>query len=229
MGEAKRRNRAAGPVVYHHTSVLRTNQLWMSGEIKVEGRMMPVLHPHLGELQTDARFRRPMKDFAPVAWFTKQIAVPHCLQVHELAFIQESGERHTMEIGHQISNAIAMQRFALGFKAANLELTWWPDHPGYGTAEGQHLNETARDVGDNPRDWYVSEKPVDLMWMSEVWFCREPGSVKLKREDWYLADIKRMVMMCRETPGVFIPPSWLSQEQAREVGRRLGLTPALLR
>jgi hypothetical protein len=41
MGEAKRRrqqNSTPDRVVYHHTSTLRTNLLWMSGVIEVEGR-----------------------------------------------------------------------------------------------------------------------------------------------------------------------------------------------
>lgn len=223
MGEAKRRKLTDDPIVYHHTSILRTNQLWMTGEIRPERKMHPVLHPHLGCMETDARFRRAMKDFPPLVWLTKRIAVPRCLQVNELLFVGENGERHSMEIGSTVANAIAMQRFALGFRLSDFDFSRWPDHPGFNTAEGRILNETGREAGDNPRDWYVSEKPLDLMLTAEVWFSRNPTVIRLKREDWYLADIRRMVQLCRDTPGVFIPPSWLKPEQARELGRRLGL------
>lgn len=49
MGEAKRRKMKEaelGPVVYHHTSTLRTNLLWMSGVIELEGQSRrPAFHP----------------------------------------------------------------------------------------------------------------------------------------------------------------------------------------
>jgi hypothetical protein len=72
MGEAKRRKMNAEPTVYHHTSTLRTNFLWMSGYVLPEGKMKPARHPDLGVVQTDARFRRAMQDFPPVAWFTSR-------------------------------------------------------------------------------------------------------------------------------------------------------------
>ena len=60
MGEARRR-RLAGGTIYHHTSTLRTNQLWMSGQLLPEGRMPPALHPFLGTIETDATLRRAMR------------------------------------------------------------------------------------------------------------------------------------------------------------------------
>jgi hypothetical protein len=55
------------PTVYHHTSTLRTNLIWMSGVIEVEGKSKGVLHPQIGEIRTDAKVRRALKDFLPVA------------------------------------------------------------------------------------------------------------------------------------------------------------------
>jgi hypothetical protein len=81
MGQAKRRqqqNAALGPVVYHHTSTLRTNLLWMSGVIEVEGSGRQPLHPQLGTIKTDVLRRRALNDFRAVAWFTSEIAVPNC-------------------------------------------------------------------------------------------------------------------------------------------------------
>jgi hypothetical protein len=37
----------------------------------------------------------------------------------------------------------------------------WPDDSGYGTAEGQELNETARDVGDDPGTTHEIIQPVE--------------------------------------------------------------------
>src|SRR5712664_3230068 len=88
MGEAKRRRLASDGslTVYHHTSTLRTNLIWMSGAIELEGRSPPVYHPRLGEIRTDALARRSMKDFAPLAWFTTQTSIPQCL-VKNIDFI----------------------------------------------------------------------------------------------------------------------------------------------
>ena len=38
MGAAKRKRQNRVPTVYHHTSTLRTNLIWMSGVIEVEGK-----------------------------------------------------------------------------------------------------------------------------------------------------------------------------------------------
>ena len=45
MGAAKRKRQNRVPTVYHHTSTLRTNLIWMSGVIEVEGKSKGVFHP----------------------------------------------------------------------------------------------------------------------------------------------------------------------------------------
>ena len=74
MGQAKEKRKNAVPTVYHHTSTLRTNLIWMSGVVQVEGQSDGVLHPQLGRIDTDARIRRELRDFPPLAWFTSQIS-----------------------------------------------------------------------------------------------------------------------------------------------------------
>ena len=86
--------------VYHHTSTLRSNLLWMSGVIEVEGKASPVFHPKIGEINTNARLRRSMTDFPPVAWFTSQIEVPKYLM--DVALFTETkitGERKEIKLG----------------------------------------------------------------------------------------------------------------------------------
>ena len=85
-GKIRRQNQAA--TVYHHTSTLRTNLIWMSGVIEVEGKSKGVFHPQLGEIRTDAKVRRALKDFPPVAWFTTRIAVPRVLTSSEIVFVE---------------------------------------------------------------------------------------------------------------------------------------------
>lgn len=77
--------------MYHHTSTLRTNLIWMSGVIDVEGSQQKVIYPHLGEIGTDVLLRRSMTDFPPVAWFTRR-----------------------MEIGEEIAHGMSLNRAALG-------------------------------------------------------------------------------------------------------------------
>jgi hypothetical protein len=127
------------------------------------------------------------------------------------------------------SNAMALHRIALGFPVSAIPVVPWPDHPGYGTDEGQELNKSARDAGDNPNDWWVSEEPVEVLTASEVWTCHKIMDVKLSRNDWYLKEVRKMVQMCRDTKGVFIPPSWLTPEEAEKISHRLGvpIAPAL--
>jgi hypothetical protein len=228
VGQAKIRKLLdeASPTVYHHTSTLRTNQLWMSGSILPEGTMPPVVHPRLGRVHTDASIRRPMKDFPALAWFTRRIEIPRCLQATQIRLAMPDGSLHAVDSNADMANAFALNRFAIGFRLADLDLARWCDHPGYLTGEGRELNETAREAGDDPRDWYVSEHPVDLMLSSEVWFSRSIAHPKLTREDWYLADMKRMVSQCRSTPGVYIPPSWVTDNQANALAAKLGLQVA---
>lgn len=226
MGEAKRRREAlaADPVVYHHTSTLRTNLMWMSGVITVEGDDTPVLHPKLGELKTDTKMRREMTDFPPLAWFTTQISPPRCLTDAPLLGInKDTGAVITISSEPGSMNAVALNRIAIGFRLADVALIRWPDHPGYLTDEGRALNESAREFGDNPDDWYVSEAPVDLMQACEIWTAASIMKPKMRRAPEYLPQMKAMVKACRETEGVFIPPSWLPTDKAAAVVKRSGL------
>ncbi|TCU75438.1 hypothetical protein EDE08_103661 [Bradyrhizobium sp. R2.2-H] len=234
MGEAKRRKmREAelGPVVYHHTSTLRTNLLWMSGVIEVEGQSRwPAFHPKLGEIRTDALMRRAMKDFPPVAWFTSEIDIPNCLR-NTRVFLTDNktGEirYEEEETGRQLSDVLALNRVAIGFRLSeNSSIVPWRDHPGYLTSEGAELNETARDVGDDPDKWYVSEQPIDLLKSVQIWSSRSVTNPKLERWDWYLKDVHNMVRGCRTNNGMYIPPTWLKDEEARALARAMGM-PAI--
>lgn len=233
MGEAKRnRGVPKPPVVYHHTSTLRTNLIWMNGKIEVEGRCASAFHPQLGEVRTNASLRRGMQDFPPVAWFTSRIAVPKCLQNITLAFADKDSGATTMgpTLSGKLVHGLMLQRIALGFPTSDIPVVPWPNHPGYQTAEGRDLNESARAMGDNPDDWWVSEEAVDVLKASEVWGSRSVFTPRLERRDVYLQDIRRMVTLCRSTPGgAYIPPSWLSPDQARAFARRLNLPIASLR
>lgn len=223
MGEAKRQAELRSRLVYHHTSTLRTNQLWMSGHLLPEGEMPAVLHPHLGEIQTSATLRRAMKDFPPLVWLTRRLEVPHVLLETLLILKNSKGVVVSETIDRDLSNGLALNRMAFGFDREEIGVVAWPDHPGYDTAEGRELNDTAREVGDDPDDWYVSERPIDLLKMAEVRFSRSVMKPKLERSDSYLADVKRMVAMCRERPDVFIPPSWIKPADVEKLARRMGL------
>jgi hypothetical protein len=224
MGEAKRKRKSAGPTVYHHTSSLRTNLIWMSGVIQVEGTSERPLHPQLGEIKTDALARRPLNEFPAVAWFTTRIDIPKCLVLSTLSLIdQETDEKETIGIGRAMANAIALNRVALGFRVADIPVVPWPDYYGYTTAEGQELNASARAAGDDPDEWYISETPVDVLRISEFWFSKSVQEPKLTRYDRYIEDIHRMVTFCRENKRARIPPSWLEPEQVEALARRRGL------
>lgn len=231
MGEAKRK-KLAGPTVvstvYHHTSVLRTNLIWMSGVIQVEGECGTVQHPQLGKIGADASLRRAMTDFPPVAWFTSRISVPRCLQDIDIKFASnaDSSILGGTKVPRELVSAFSLDRLALGFPVQGSSIVPWSKHPGYLTPEGQELNKTAQEVGDNPDDWWVSEKPIDVLAATEVWMERRRGSGRLERYDPYLADIRRMVELCRSTPGAYIPPSWLTEEQARKLAARMGVEVA---
>lgn len=226
MGEAKRRREllAANPVVYHHTSTLRTNLLWMSGVIALEGDDTPVLHPKLGQLKTDTKMRREMRDFPPLAWFTTQISPPRCLTDAPVFGIQpETGKRIDLVTGAGAMNMIALNRVAIGFAVASIPVVPWTQHPGYQTPEGATLNDSARDFGDNPDDWYVSEEPIDLMLATEIWTAASIVRPKMERQPGYLGHMKAMVERCRSEQGVFIPPSWLPIDKAKAVASRMGV------
>ncbi|TDH62352.1 hypothetical protein E2C06_12145 [Dankookia rubra] len=214
-------------VVYHHTSSLRTNLLWMSGYIDLEGNSKGVIHPELGEIHTDAALRRPMRDFPPLVWFTTRIAVPACLHQSTIMLLDKvTGETRAIDGPEGSSNAIALNRLALGFPIASIPVTPWPEHAGYSTPEGQGLNESARAVGDNPDDWWVSNSPVDLLQMSEIWVSPRIANPKLQRSDHYLIDVRRMVTACRANPSAYIPPSWMPTSRAVRLAERIGV-PAI--
>ena len=224
MGEAKRRKEQAVPMVYHHTSTLRTNLIWMSGVIELEGRGLTPIHPKLGEIKMDAKMRRGFTDFAPLAWFTTRVDVPQCIMgADTYAQDKTTGELKQLDLGKGVANAIALNRVALGFRLEDIPVIKWSDHPGYATAEGQELNASAAEVGDDPADWYVADEPVDVMTISEFWASRTIMEPKLRREPNYVSHIKRMVEMCRTQEGVFIPPTWMKPEEARKLATRLNL------
>jgi hypothetical protein len=226
MGEAKRRlaaqSRRSTAVVYHHTSTLRTHLIWMSGVIEVEGKSPAVIHPHLGEIRTDALARRALKDFPPLAWFTTQTAIPKCLRQNSLFFIDSAtGKRHEESVGKEMSDILSLNRLAIGFPVLN-KMMPWPDHPGYETAEGRDLNDSAREAGDDPRHWYVSEDAIDVLQSVEIWSSRSILDPKLERLDWYLKDVHNMVRNCRRQRA-YIMPTWLTADEAKALARKVGL------
>jgi hypothetical protein len=115
-----------------------------------------------------------------------------------------------------------LHRVALGFQIDEVPLVHWPKHAGYPTPEGRALNLGATDVGDNPDDWYVSETPVDLMKISEFWNATKISDTTLKRWDAYIADIRRMVTLCRSGE-VYIPPSWITSKQAAALAKSIAV------
>lgn len=225
MGEARRRRATTPPTVYHHTSTLRTNLIWMSGLIEVEGKSEGVFHPQLGEIKTDALARRSMTDFPPVAWFTTNINVPHVL-TNARFFTQDkvTGRKKGIDIGSGVANAIALNRVALGFRIADIPVVPWPEYRGYDTPEGRELNSSALEMGDNPNEWYVSETAVDVLRIAEFWHSTSILNPKLTRLDSYIEDIRRMVTTVREAgPGAYIPPSWMTLEQASALAKHIGV------
>jgi hypothetical protein len=228
MGEAKRRRQNGTRTVYHHTSILRTNLIWMSGVIEVEGNSKGVFHPYLGEIKTEAQARRELKDFPPVAWFTTNTRIPNCLTPSVcLAMDGTTGERQEIKLDHGMANALALNRVALGFSSADIPVVPWPAYRGYATREGQQLNDWARLVGDDPDEWYVSEIPVDVLRISEVWFSRSVLKPKLTRCDHHIAGIRWMVTHCRENEDAYIAPAWFSPEPTQTVNPRLRFRPRI--
>jgi hypothetical protein len=209
MGEAKRRRAEQNGTVWHHTSILRTNLIWMSGVIELEGRSKGAMHPALGEIFTSTTLRRPMRDFPALAWFTSEIDVPKCLRHFDIYGTDKAtGEAKRIDISPEAMAAFVMNRMALGFRATDVPVVPWPDHMGYSTAEGRDLNDSAREVGDDPDRWWVSETPVDVLRATDVRGSKTIMGLKMERLDNYLSDIHRMVRLCREIPGTYIPPSW---------------------
>lgn len=210
MGEAKQRRSQPTELVWHHTSILRTNRMWMSGVVELEGRSPGVEHPAFGDVHTSAKLRRDLVDFPALAWFTTQIDVPACLQHFDVyGRDRQTGEAKALELGPDSVAAFTMNRVAIGFPIASTPVQPWSKHFGYKTREGRELNASAKDVGDNPDDWWVADQPVDLMLSTAFRSAKSLFSPKLERQDGYVADIHRMVSLCRAIPGTFIPPSWV--------------------
>lgn len=227
MGQARSKRLAEPKVVYHHTSLLWTNQIWMSGVIDVEGKPRRALHPVLGEVAAAPSLRRGFEDFPPLAWFTTRIEVPRCLVRYTLVVVdRQTGERREHDVGGEVSHGLALNRVALGFPVVGRGFVKWSEHPGYRTAEGRELNATARAVGDDPDDWYVSEQPVDVLTLCEFWFAASLLEPKLERACSQLAEIHKMVTLCRTRKGVVIPPSWLTRSEGEQLARQWGLPVA---
>lgn len=214
-------------MIYHHTSVLRTNLLWMAGEIRPEGTTseITVPHPHLphGVRCPPANYRRALVDFPAVVWFTTRVDVPGCMRVILAVVTDKDGNSHEEDLDRATGDAFTWKRVALGFRVADIAVVPWPDYYGYNTGEGRDLNETAREAGDDPADWYVAEGPIDLMAMTEIRLASSVMNPKLERSDQYLVHVKRMVQTCRTTPGTYIPPSWLPMDQQRRLAAKVGI------
>lgn len=224
MGEARRRAALPVEIVYHHTSTLRTNLIWMSGVIDIEGRSEGCFHPLLGEIKTEVRARRAAVDFPPLAWFTRDIRIPKVLLESDmLVQPKEGGPPQYLSdmLGDEkmalIRKGFALHRVALGFPLAGSTIIPWPEHPGYFTGEGDTLNRTARDVGDDPNRWYVSDQPVDVLTASEIWTSGSIFEPRLERQPSYLPEVHRMVSMCRQFPGMYIGPTWASDPACQEM------------
>jgi hypothetical protein len=76
---------------------------------------------------------------------------------------------------------------------------------------------------DDSNEWLVSEQHVNVMSATEVWIERALGNCRLERHEEYLSNIKRMVTMCRTQEAVFIPPSWLPNNDAVALAQRMGV------
>lgn len=234
MGEAKRRRGFMPPIVYHHTSQIRTNLIWMSGQINREGESKGAQHPLFGEIMTDVAQRRACEDFPPLVWFSSSTTIPRCLiKAGFLAFSKDDGrpidfQRETGMSQEQVSNFMALKRFALGFPYDPATFTPWRDHAGYTTREGRDLNRSARDAGDNPDMWFVAEAPVDMMNCTEVWASRSIFNPRLESIPQYLPAVHQMVQLCRDIPQTYIPPSWVGDpvvEPMVEAARSRGTGP----
>jgi hypothetical protein len=224
MGEAKARRENAVPMIYHHTSTLRTNLIWMSGVIELEGRSEGAIHPKLGKISTNALSRRSLNDFPAVAWFTSGIDTPKCLL--NSAFVatdERTGEMRVIDLGADAVNAIALNRVALGFPIDRIQVVRWPEYYGSQTDEGRELTNSAREMGDNTDEWYISETPIDVMELTEFWYAKSIMKPKLLRSPVQVKNIHEMVMLCRTNKGAFIPPTWMKPELARRVAAEMGL------
>jgi hypothetical protein len=118
-------------MIYHHTSTLRTNLIWMTGVIEVEGKSEGAIHPQLGAVSpVDATLRRALKDFPPVAWFTTRIEIPRVLTGIEMVFVDKKTNEvvdRKYPIDADIANGMALNRVALGFPLDRVAVVRWPE------------------------------------------------------------------------------------------------------
>lgn len=95
--------------------------MWMSGFIEVEGAGKPAIHPKLGIITQNAKLRRSMNDFPPLAWFTSRIDIPRCILNAELRITDDNGDevaKPNLPNGWQ--NLVSLNRMALGFRKSDL-------------------------------------------------------------------------------------------------------------
>lgn len=154
-----------------------------------------------------------MKDFPPLVWLTTEIRIPKCLLSTKL-LIQD---KETGAIKGEVdgfADAISLTRIALGFNIADISAVPWHDHYGYNTGEGQELNKTAREFGDDPTLWYVSEQPVDVALLTSIWTPRRGQKHRLERNDQSLVEVRQTIALCKARKDVLIPPPWLASEVA---------------
>ena len=122
-----------------------------------------------------------------------------------------------------MAKAIELNHIALGFRIEDIPVVHWPSHPGFKTDEGKALNESAIELGDDPSDWYVSESAVDLMKVSDVLVQKNKAKKKMERWPEYINRHQENGAALPFEEEVFIPPTWLSQDQAKYLANRLNL------
>ena len=125
MGAAKRKRQNRVPTVYHHTSTLRTNLIWMSGVIEVEGKSKGVFHPSSARSAPTPRCAA-LKDFPPVAWFTTRIDVPRVLIGSEIVIVDQGTARNWSVENRMPISPMRFPRLdnTIGSKAYSLASVW---------------------------------------------------------------------------------------------------------
>jgi len=221
-GEKQRQEMAAhGPTIYHYTSALYTNQIWMAGYLMLPGLRDVTYHPIFGDI--------PAVDCSafghlPLIWFTTNRNIPRCLRSYMLMRPNDGSPALSVRAPALVVDAFCYMRIALGFHAKEIGAVPWPEHPSYDTDEGRGFAETAREVGDNPDEWYVAERPVDILKATTARLPKKVMGTELIPNDGYLREVKAMVAFSQEFPGkLYIPPSLMPRELAEQLTARLGL------
>src|SRR5262249_48799394 len=153
-----------------------------------------VPHPFLEQYrQGGPSALRAVIDFQPLAWFASEVTPPQCLQRVSIEGINDAGERVKVHIDRD-QHMGGLLRIALGFRAVDIGAIRWPDHPGYCTGEGRYLNDTARECGDDPDKWFVTEENVNLDHLVEIWTPRSADGKnltgQLRLDPDYLIDVR---------------------------------------